>query len=147
MNKGQSLFELIVAIGVSGLVLISLVSLTVKSISNATYSKNKTLTTHYTQEAVEWLRAQRDLNWDTFTSYAASGGGKIYCLNNLSFSNGGACGPSETIPNTTFTRQVLLTYNATPESVQAVVTTTWLGVSDRQHESRTSTVFTNWMVD
>lgn len=144
-NQGQSLFELVVAIGITGLVLVAIMSLAVKSLANATYSKNKTLATRHTQEAMEWLRAQRDISWSVFTSQASPNPGKTYCLSNLSFTSG-ACGP--TIPNTIFTRQaVLVYYSGPPEKVEATVTTSWFSSLDRQHQSRAATVFTNWMID
>jgi len=47
MNKGQSLFEVVVALAISALIIITLVSVVGNSIKNATFSKNKTLAANY----------------------------------------------------------------------------------------------------
>lgn len=146
--KGQSLFELVIAIGVTGLVLVAIMSLSVKSLANATYSKNKTLATRHTQEAMEWLRAQRDTGWEIFLATARTS--SSFCLSNLNFDSAGSCSESQVIPGTIFVRQVDFVCSpggVTPEKVEASVITSWTSSLDRTHESRATTVFTNWMVD
>src|SRR3990172_9646435 len=101
MNKnknesGQSLFESVIAISVVGVALISLVGLTISAIGSATLAKNQTLATKYTKEALEWLRGERDRNWNQFLSRSTAGGSR-YCINILPTGNWntGTCGSSE----------------------------------------------------
>jgi len=148
MNKGQSLFELIVAVGVAGFVLISLMSLAVRSVANSTYSKNKSLATRYTQEGMEWLRALRDADWDDFVSLASR---PRVCLNSLSANPpSGSCG-SSTISGTVFSREVDFVHNSgsasNPETIEVTITTSWIGSSNKRQQSQASTTFTNWLID
>ena len=67
-SSGQSLFEVVVALAISTLVIIAVVSLAALSIRNTDFSKNKTLASKYAQDATEWLRGQRDADFDAFAS-------------------------------------------------------------------------------
>lgn len=74
-NKfGQSLFELVVAIGIVGLVLVAIVSVATISVRNTTFSKEQSLASRYTQQAMEWLRGQRDTDWDDFKGRGSASG-------------------------------------------------------------------------
>ena len=155
LEQGQSLFELVVAIAISALIIIALVSLATLSIRNSTYSKNKALAANYAQEATEWLRGQRDNNTDVFFKDALNNtntSGSGYCLSNSPISFGslvigistpGYC--AKLSENTIFTRYVILT--TTTQSgktvVEADVVVSW---SDAQgfHEITSATNFTDW---
>jgi hypothetical protein len=63
---GQSLFEVIIAIGVAALILVASVSLSTASVRNSNFSKNNAVATKYAQEGSEYIREQRDTNWDLF---------------------------------------------------------------------------------
>jgi type II secretory pathway pseudopilin PulG len=134
-EKGQSLFELMVAIAISALVIVVIVSLTVNSIQSSNFSKNKTLASTYSQQASEWLRGQRDSNTATFFANVQSAGGDM-CLNTLTWTVG-ACANHATIPGTPFTRKV--TFDTTVANiVTADVMVSW---SDSQgfHEVKDAT--------
>lgn len=59
-EKGQSLIEVILALAVALLVIVALVRLTVTSIRNAQFAKNKARATQYAQESMEEARRLRD---------------------------------------------------------------------------------------
>ena len=75
--RGQSLFELVLAIGVSALVIVVLVSLVSNALQNSVFSRNQTLASRYAQSATEWLRGQRDNNIATFITNTAT---TTWCL-------------------------------------------------------------------
>jgi len=139
-SKGQSLFEVILAIGIIGLVIASIAALAAISIRNTTFSRNNTQATAYAQEAVEWLRGQRDSDWTSFYTNVSSAGG-VYCLDTLSWANPTAC-VKEPISGTILERQVSFS-GITPTQVTANITVSW---NDAQgfHQAETSTVFTDW---
>ena len=62
LQKGQSLFEAVVALAISALIIVAVVALVASSIRNASFSRNVTLASRYAQQATEWLRGQRDAN-------------------------------------------------------------------------------------
>ncbi len=97
--SGQSLLEVVVTIGVIVLVLVGLLSAISFGLSNAQFSRNKAQAIKYAQEAVEWLRVERETSWSTFyNSRAGSGTGLTYCLSNTAtWPIPGVCSPSGVI--------------------------------------------------
>lgn len=142
-KKGQSLFEIIVAISVVSIGMLAVVGLIRTSVSDSDLSKNQNLANRYTQEALEWLRDQRDTNWTTFVSFG-SDSGTVYCLNNLNFDNANACGSSEFISGTIFIRELNFVYDLTnPNKTTLEVVTKWNDQSG-EHDARSTLVLTNW---
>lgn len=142
LKRGQSMFELLIAVFVIAITLTAVVSLVTNSISNTTFSRDRTLASKYTQEAVEWLREQRDADWGAFRN-RASAGGSTYCLHNLNW-NSGSCSDTQYIVDTNLRRQItLLLSSSDPNTVEARVVTSWVDQSGT-HESRITTYFTNW---
>ncbi|KKR44841.1 MAG: hypothetical protein UU51_C0007G0002 [Microgenomates group bacterium GW2011_GWC1_41_20] len=104
-QKGQSLFEVVVAIAVSALIITAIVSMASNSIQNSSYSRDKTLASNYVQQANEWLRQERDSNSATFITKAAI---PTWCFRSLSWilpSLPRACASDEYITGTKFIRQ------------------------------------------
>lgn len=61
-EKGQSLLELVVVIGVVVIVVGALVFATIASLRNASFSRNQAQATKLAQEGLEWVRLGRDRN-------------------------------------------------------------------------------------
>jgi Tfp pilus assembly protein PilV len=119
-EKGQSLFEVVVAIAISALIVVTLVSVTSNSIQNSSFSKNKSLAATYADQASEWIRSQRDTNIGVLVTKAAGG---TYCLPDLSWPASASDVTSCTaISNTPFTRSVNLSVNLDPSSGKNVIT-------------------------
>jgi len=55
--SGQSLVEILVALGVTAMVLTALVQLAVRSLSQTSFSRNQALATTHAQKAMEKIRA------------------------------------------------------------------------------------------
>lgn len=134
---GQSLFELVVAIAISALIIVAIVSLTTNSIQNSNFSKNKALAATYAQQATEWLRGQRDTDPTIFFTTATT---PAWCLQNLS---SGFTTPAVNpvtdctgkIPGTPFNRWVTFTQNLQGGKmvVEADVVVSWID-SQGMHE-------------
>jgi Tfp pilus assembly protein PilV len=141
--KGQSLFEMIIAVLIVSLVMIALVSLSTKNLALTTFSRNKTLANRHSQEALEWVRGERDKDWTAFVARSTAGG-TTWCVATLTWGSQGACGSSNVIPNSTtpFLRSMTLRTSAA-NTIDVTVVTTWTDGSG-VHESRASTVLTNW---
>lgn len=137
-TQGQTLFELIIAMGVAVLILAGIVYIVTTSIRNSTFAKNQSEATRYSKEAQEWLRAERDDDWDTFS-------GKIgtWCLDTLSWPSASlACGASEVIPGTIFRRQVAIS-TVDDNTVGVLVETSWDDPSGF-HKVSNETRLSNW---
>ena len=140
-ERGQTLFELVAAIAIGVIIVTSIVAAATLSLGNSNYSKNQANATRYAQEAQEWLRAQKDSSWATFSSKSGATP-QTYCLSSLSWPSAGACGASNFISGTYFIRQVVLT-TLDASTIEARVTVTWTDGSGT-HTSDVSTQFTSW---
>lgn len=142
--QGQSLFELLGAIAVIGIILIAIVALATRSIKNSTLSSNTTEATKFSQEALEWAREQRDIDWNSFAARGTASG-STYCLDTLSWDNSGTCSSTELIPDTRFKRQATLMHNpaTSPNSVEVDIVTSW-DEGGATKQSRSTTKLTNW---
>lgn len=148
MNKGQSLFEVVVALAIVTLIVVAIVSLATNSIRNASFARNKTSATRYSQEASEWLRGQRDNDWDIFAARSAATPGIVWCLSTLSWpGSAGSCGASTYIGETLFKREAVLSYPdpADLNNIQADIRTFWVD-SQGDHEVKISTYLANWNI-
>lgn len=137
LSKGQSLFEVMIAMAIVSIVLISIVSLASLSIRATVFSRSQTEATRFTQQAIEWLQGEKSADWTTFEGYITSS--NTYCLNSLTWTNPGVCSSAEIISGTIYTRQVTFTNNG-DTTYTADVDTSW---TDAQgvHTSSLSQVF------
>lgn len=133
------MFEVVLALFIITMIIVAVVILSTNSISNSLFSKNKTLAGRYSQEAVEWLRSERESNFNNFSAYADL---PTYCLDSLSFLNTGLCSESETISDTVFERTLYFTKQVSSGKtiIDATVVTTWTD-SKGVHSSRSVTSF------
>lgn len=142
MNKGQSLFEVVVALAISALVIVALVSLVSSSIRNANFSKNKSLASTYAQEASEWLRGERDNSVTDFLNNTLT---PTWCLANLNWNSPGVCPTGAVISGTNFTRVGSFTTNFVggKNIVEANIKVFW---TDAQglHQVENVTNFSDW---
>lgn len=139
-TSGQSLFEVVLALGVVTVIIVSLVLLASNAIRNSRFSRNKTLATQYAQEATEWMRGERDLDFDDFSDHAVLS--TTYCLQTLSWDKFSACSSSDTVADTVLIREVALTIDS-PTQIQVDVVVFWTD-SQGLHEVRSVTNFTDW---
>lgn len=147
MNKGQSLFEVVLALSIISLIIFGVVILATASIGNSDFSRNKALATRFSQEATEWLRGQRDANWITFLANSDVAG-KAWCLNSepiIGWGTQGVCASASFIGTTIFKREVTLT-TIVVNSVNAVEAKTKVYWNDSKgyHEINSVTDFTNF---
>lgn len=152
--SGQSLFEVTIALGVIALILVGIVPLAITSVRNASFSNNNAQATKYVQEAVEWLRQERDGDWDNFVQ---KGNQENYCLRQTNWNSSGFCGPTDFIPGTAFLREVnLVCYENVPSNsrqciggdpsvngVKAEVRVRWTD-GQKTHEVKSVNYFTSW---
>lgn len=142
LEKGQSLFEAIIALAISALIVVAVVALVASSIRNSSFSRNETLASRYAQQATEWLRGQRDADITTFSSNVLT---TAWCINDLSWARSGSCGSSDFITDTKFSRQVNFSVTTVggKDVVGADVIVYWID-SQGYHEVRNATSFSDW---
>lgn len=141
-RKGQSLIEVLIALGIGVLVIVALVQSLVTSIKNSQFAKNQNLATRYSQDAVENIRSKRDnLGWSTmFSTY----NNKTYCIGTGINSWTVKSGSCPVLTDTIFTREAKFSDpGSSLEKLLVEVTTSWTD-SSGTHSSKQKTFLTKW---
>lgn len=133
------MFEVVIALFIISMIIIGIVSLSTISLSNSIFSRNKNLAGKYSQEAIEWLRSQREQDVSIFLTNI---GTPTYCLQTLSWVNTGTCSSVEVIAGTIFRREVSFVTNTLSgkKITEANVITYW-NDSKGYHEAKSVTNF------
>ena len=138
-QKGQTLLELIISIGVVVFVMLGLVVAVTSSLRFSQASRNRSRAVKYAQEAIEITRQLRDGNlWATFLDYTGQTS-KTWCLSSdgVWTVENGSCVPLDGI----FTRNVVLTWN--DPQVLVHVDVSWQD-GNRVLHSQLDTYLTQW---
>jgi type II secretory pathway pseudopilin PulG len=115
-QKGQSLVEALVALGVATIVVSAMAVAAITAVNNSDFSKYQNQATQYAQQGIEYLRQLSENDWSSFSSHIADPNG-VSCLSDvvplaLVASDNGSCS-SPNIRNEKgnkfFVRQVQLT--------------------------------------
>lgn len=119
------LVEAMVAIGVAITILVAIVSLSRRSVSNSGQASRQSLATNYASEMVDWLKKESK-DWEIFKT-KASVLGTVYCFNTTSWPGAsGGCAAGLTIGGTEFVREVtLVDATATVDRITAKVEIKW----------------------
>lgn len=139
-QRGQGLFEMLIVLAIAVLVIAGVASVVTTSIKNSSFAQNQADASRLGQEAVEWVRQERNNGWSVFSARADSPA-RNYCVQSLSWNIQTACLSTQTIGGV-FLRDVSLELLSS-DRVEVDVNVHW---SDGRgaHESRLSTVLTNW---
>lgn len=125
---GQTIIEVLIAIMVVAMVMVTIAASLTLSVKNVAESKYRSLATSWGQEAMEVYRREKNvLGWQAFRDGVVSG---IVCLNALPTSSenfislpGGECEQSLTLSGAGFKRQALVT--VLPDRVRIEITVSW----------------------
>lgn len=142
---GFSLIEVLVFVSILGLFFVAAISVTTFSLKNMKISEHKILAAHYAEEGIEWVRWEKENDWEVFVlKDTPSGTGTLYCLNSLTWSIG-SCGANYTLgAPPLFKREVTLTNSGTPASrVNIEVVVSWIEGSQTMN-IRVKTVLNLW---
>lgn len=108
-SSGFTLIEVMFFVLFVSLIFIGLIFTSTVSIRNNRVSEHKIIATHYAEELREWLRGQKELDFQTLFN-KASDAGITYCFNGAiaSWPSFGSCSGSYSL-NSEYLRQVVLT--------------------------------------
>ena len=142
--SGQSIFEVILALAISAMVLTAIVTLTSKTVTTSANSKNKSQANRYASEAMEFARKWEDQNgWTAFKDQVIIDplNTNSWCMASLDFNTSGECGSGIHIANSQFTRNLYATLET--NSIKIEVKVTWLDETGT-HETYTESYISNW---
>jgi len=139
-ERGQTLLEIVVALGVIAVVLTGLVTAVTASLRYGQASKYRSQGVKYAQEGLELTRKLRDTSpWTDFLTY--SDGGGVWCLNQAgawSTSAGTGC---PIVAGSTFWRTITFTVNGSVMDVTSEVS--W-GERNLSSTVTLRTFFSDW---
>lgn len=126
VNKAFSLVEVLVFTSVLGLFFVAAVSVTTFNLKNMKIQEHKILATRHAEEAVEWLKQEKEDDWSVFIT-KGSLGWTTYCLNSNSLSwTSGSCGTYSLGSPAIFKRELTIANSGTPvDQVETLVTVYW----------------------
>ncbi|MBU0998197.1 hypothetical protein KJ570_01535 [Patescibacteria group bacterium] len=138
---GQSLMEVVLALGLITLIMVTVVAAASISITNSSFSKNQTFSTRLSETTLEWLRGERDNSWDDFSQRAES---LTWCLPELNWdtANSRNCNSEEYISDTFLKREVDFSL-VDQSTIEVTVRIYWIDAGG-YHEINSSTYLTNW---
>lgn len=140
-ESGQTLAEVVVAIGVVVLLVTGLVFGTSITLKASQYGKARSQAVQYAQEAIEIVRTLRDNGWTTFRTY-----GDVepipWCLDKSGVWTplSGACSANI---DEFYTRQVTLTWIEIGTKMKVDVVVSWID-GNKSYTVPISTYFTQW---
>ncbi len=138
-QQGQTMVEIIVAIGVVVLLATGLIAGATITIKSAQFGKSKTLAARYSQEALEKARSLRDSGWESFVLYG-SPSGKQWCLDKLGIWTETSVSCPVNIDNF-YTRSVIFVWQE--PNMKVDVATTWLD-GTKIYRVDMGTILTQW---
>lgn len=151
-ESGQTLIEVIIAVGMVVLVLLTLVSALTLAVRNNQFAKDQVLARNRSREALEWLRSLRSqMEWNTFYNMISQDSPPVtYCLPTIPPDATTAialendeCADTDVIPGTKYVRSVTLGTPTTDE-INAMVTVTWTD-GGKEHQSQSTVILRKWL--
>ncbi len=127
MKKNSfTLIEILVFTTIISIFFIAAMSVTVFFLKNIKTQQYKIIATHLLEEAVEWLKYEKESDWNIIASKDINNGsGTTYCLNNLSWNQQGICNQSFGSPSL-FKRELIIKQLNNPVTkIELTITVSW----------------------
>lgn len=129
MKKAFSLIEVLVFVTIISLFFITAVTITIFSLKNSKIQEYRILATRFAEEGIEWVKQEKEDDWQLFTTRDDSGGsGTTYCLNTLDWNNKTDCNEIYALgPPNIFKRKLLIVNSGSPvDIISTDLTVSWL---------------------
>jgi len=135
-----TLVEVLIFVTILSLFFVSAISITIVSLRNLKIQEHKILATRYAEELLEWLRGEKEADWNRFATRTGT-----YCFNSLpinSWGNFGNC--SSYSLNNLYKRELILSsYGTPPYQINVAITVSWQELG-QTYQVPINTVFTVW---
>lgn len=149
IKSGFSILEVIVAVSLLSIVLVSAVSYTTYLMRNMTYNQNKLYATRHLDDLKEFVDGERLSDWIAFAGKASSLGGNVYCFNGMivattTIPSTGTCTlftGITSVPPQIFKRELNLKGGV--DGVTATFTVSWQQ-DGKEYKEEAVSVYTQW---
>lgn len=148
MKSGFSLVEVLIFVTILSLFFIVVAAATTSSLRTTKINERKILASRYAQEVVQWLKGQKDINWDSFVAYS-SVGGTTYCFNSTpiaSWPSSGSCLAFTGLDPAIYKRNVTLTSidcSGTVCQINVAIIVQWQEL-EKTYSVPLNTIFSVW---
>lgn len=125
-KTGFTLLEVLIVIGILSVFLLSAVTVSIVSVQNLKNSENKILASRYAEGLIEWLKGEKEKNWDGIDGLVSKATGVKRCfVEPIEWpTSPGDCSANQKI-NNFFTREAIITYYDTSKRVTINATVSW----------------------
>jgi type II secretory pathway pseudopilin PulG len=139
-KKSFTLIEVLIFLAILSLFFVAAAAVTIVSLRNLKVQEHKILATRYAEELLEWLRGEKEADWNQFATY-----NDTYCFNSspiISWGNSGNC--SSYSLNNLYKREVTLTVQGTPPyQVNISIIVSWQELG-QTYQVPINSIFTIW---
>lgn len=80
-QEGFTFIEILVFVSIVSVLFISLTSVVITSLHRMQVVEHRLYAQRYGEELIEWLRAEKETDWDRFLARDTNGTGTVYCFN------------------------------------------------------------------
>ncbi len=138
-DKSFSLIEVLVFVTIISIFFVMAVAATTVAVRNMKYNEHKIIASHYARQLEEWLRAEKEIDWNSFTGNIGT-----HCFNDIIISWPGTspCPPPALngLTPPIFDRELILSWDVNPIQVTASITVSWNDLG-RNYSITENTVF------
>lgn len=148
MKSGFSLVEVLIFVSILSLFFVVVAATTMSSLRTTKINERKILASRYAQEAVAWLKGQKETNWSSFVVYSAPTG-TTYCFNTTpiaAWPSSGSCAAFGGLDPALYKREVTLTSidcSGTICQVNVAVAVQWQEL-EKTYNVPLNTIFSIW---
>jgi len=141
-KKSFTLIEVLIFLAILSLFFVAAAAVTIVSLRNLKVQEHKILATRYGEELLEWLRGEKEADWNQFTTH-----NDTYCFNSLPINNwpaaSGSC-LSDSFLNNLYKREVTLNPQGSPPyQVNVSITVSWQELG-QSYQVPINSIFTIW---
>ncbi len=145
-NNGFSLVEVLVFVTILSIFFVVAATITTASLRNMKINEHKILATRYGEELLEWLRGEKEADWNNFVN-RSSINGTTYCFPNSPINNWptttGNCSSFNGLNPSIYKRELTLSTATGGNQVNIFINVSWQEGSDT-YSVPINTVFTIW---
>jgi Tfp pilus assembly protein PilV len=164
-KKGFSLLEVLIFVTIISFIFIASASYITSLLRTMKINEHRAIGTQYADEVLEWLRSEREEDWNAFSEKASTGAGTTYCFNSdislltTIVNMKSTANPNGTILNTTCTtytgitgkapmiykREVTLKKDAEPATrIEANIKVSWMEDGNVVQQIPVTATFSIW---